>query len=78
MYVKNNYIGSTMGSKTPQKRTLTIDDDTIIILKEYGNIANGSANVSAAIRTIARDWKFRSVRETVETGVEASNARAKY
>jgi len=67
-----------MGSKTPQKRTLTIDDDTIVILKEYGTIANGSGNVSAAIRSIARDWKFRSVRESVEKGVEVCNARAKY
>lgn len=67
-----------MSSKTPQKRTLTIDDDTILILKEYGNIANGSANVSAAIRTIARDWKFRSVRETVDKNLESCDARAKY
>lgn len=61
-----------------KKRTLTIDDDTIKILKEYGNIANGSNNVSAAIRTIARDWKFRSVKESIDKNVEVSDARAKY
>ena len=67
-----------MSDKTPKKRTLTIDDDTIIIIKEYGNIANGSSNVSAAIRTIARDWKFRSVKESIDKNLEVSNARAKY
>lgn len=67
-----------MGSKIPKKRTLTIDDDTILILKEYGNIANGSGNVSAAIRTIARDWKFRSIKESVDKNLEACDARAKY
>ena len=60
------------------KRTLTLDDDTVSILKEYGNIANGSNSISAAIRSIARDWKFRSAKEVVETGVEKCNARAKY
>lgn len=67
-----------MGMDVSKKRTISIDDSTIAILKEYGNIANGSSNVSAAIRSIARDWKFRSAKEVVETGVEKCNARAKY
>lgn len=69
-----------MGSSSNihRKRTLTIDDNTISILKEYGAIANGSENVSAAIRTIARDWKLISVKESVDKNIEVTNARAKY
>lgn len=61
-----------------KKRNLTLDDNTIEILKEYGMIANGTKNISAAIRSIARDWKFRSTKEIIDTGVERENARAKY
>ena len=46
-------------SHIPKKRTLTIDDESMRILREYGVINNGNNNVSAAIRSMARDWMFR-------------------
>ncbi len=46
-------------SQIPKKRTLTIDDETMRILREYGYTNNGNNNVSAAIRSMARDWQFR-------------------
>ena len=49
-----------------KKRTLTLDDDTIEILIEFGNIKNGSSNISAAIRSLSRYWKDEKTKNDLD------------
>lgn len=39
------------------KKTLLLDQETIDILKIYGQKHTGSDNISSAIRTMAREFK---------------------
>ncbi len=44
---------------TQVKKTLLLDSETVDILKEFGIENSGSENISAAVRTLAREHKKR-------------------
>ena len=46
-----------------QKMTLLLDGETIELLKEYGMKTTGSESVSAAVRTMAKEYGRRSKRD---------------
>lgn len=59
-----------------KKRTMTLDDDTVAILKDYSIRSDGTGNISAAIRMLARDWKFRAAKEILDDNLKGvSDAR---
>lgn len=44
-------------SSAQVKKTLLLDNETVDILKEFGLAISGSENLSAAVRTLAREYK---------------------
>ena len=65
-----------MSGLVAKKRTMTLDDDTVAILKDYSIKSDGTGNISAAIIMLARDWKFRAYKEILDDNLKGvSDAR---